>query len=709
MTHHHRLLDRLVAAARAGKADAVLAILVPRLESAMARARVAVEYREPFERFRYDAHGRDDFEALAAATLAALTAWAEAGAPLEARVAAVGDLSGVLKSRILMQHLREAPELLADPAAVAAVAAEEMSVHRAHYEGVELCKALIGSDSPEAVATLLGALGEAPAPLEVAQRLTDGAMPPEWSRAHGWLVAFPKDRRGAWREPDAVLDARVGRAPADGRLIGDVTVSVGDGSPFSVDELAAMGPREAAEAIGAWVPPEGFFEAQTPRGLQREITQAVTRDPAGWASTPIETMSRLRHPVYIAGYFEGLTGGVQEVRDRAASLAAAVALTCSEPWPVGHINHAPLDTEHSWSEAKDAGLKLLQALWRADADMGDHACAARDAVLGAARDREVATAMLGADVDDITAALNRPFTRALDVAFAYADYLRRTIGELPADFIEILDESLALTGSDGAQARAILATRLPYLYGVAPSWFAGREPLLVGDEAPERLGVRTFECYLKWGQPHAGLLERLKPAFVRAARRGADRALGHVLLGMCWEVPGYSPGEVLDALAPAGAAVLSDAGETLARLVRTTDAGAAVDIAVEFWREALDRALAGEAYAGIGWMTDVSAVEEETWLQLTFDTCRAKAGSVEWGEQAAERAAQYPMEPRALEIVAELLDPDVPLWDLHRIANAGMRLLRGSQPLGPIDEQPARGRLREKLVERGYYDAREVD
>src|SRR5688572_7037029 len=99
MTRNPELLRTLVAAGRAGKAESVIRILVPRMQQELEGSRPSVDFREPFERFRYDVHGRDDAEAMVAATLAVLSAWAENGAPLSARVAALDDVSGVLRSR----------------------------------------------------------------------------------------------------------------------------------------------------------------------------------------------------------------------------------------------------------------------------------------------------------------------------------------------------------------------------------------------------------------------------------------------------------------------------------------------------------------------------------------------------------------------------------------------------------------------------------
>jgi hypothetical protein len=68
--------------------------------------------------------------------------------------------------------------------------------------------------------------------------------------------------------------------------------------------------------------------------------------------------------------------------------------------------------------------------------------------------------------------------------------------------LALLDEILELEPPDGLHARAIIVRHLPWLVWAAPDWTSSHWNRLVGDDAPDGLGIRTFDQYLEWG-PHS--------------------------------------------------------------------------------------------------------------------------------------------------------------------------------------------------------------
>ena len=84
----------------------------------------------------------------------------------------------------------------------------------------------------------------------------------------------------------------------------------------------------------------------------------------------------------------------------------------------------------------------------------------------------------------------------------------RRDGTVRDEALDLLDEALGLGGRDGAEHRAIIAPRLPFLRHVAPEWVESREPRLLGDEDPESLSQKTVERALKWGPSGRDLTPR---------------------------------------------------------------------------------------------------------------------------------------------------------------------------------------------------------
>jgi len=98
----------------------------------------------------------------------------------------------------------------------------------------------------------------------------------------------------------------------------------------------------------------------------------------------------------------------------------------------------------------------------------------------------------------------------------------------------------------------------------------------------------------------------------------------------------------------------------------------------------------------------VDRIDRDTWLDLTLTATRNARGTLEQANRVAERAATYPDDERAMNIVTGLLDGDLKLWHLEDVGRAGLQLLRGNDAA----TQAARANLREQLLKREFFDAR---
>ena len=116
----------------------------------------------------------------------------------------------------------------------------------------------------------------------------------------------------------------------------------------------------------------------------------------------------------------------------------------------------------------------------------------------------------------------------------------------------------------------------------------------------------------------------------------------------------------------------------------------------------LDRRLDAAAYRGLGWMALNDRLDEGSWLTLTHETAIATVGALEKPDSVAERAARSLADSRAAIIIARLLEDDPPPWDLERIGGRGLEVLRTTTDSEAVAD------LRERLLERGFYDAKDA-
>jgi hypothetical protein len=348
----------------------------------------------------------------------------------------------------------------------------------------------------------------------------------------------------------------------------------------------------------------------------------------------------------------------------------------------------------------DEAIKLLARLGDVAALPNHVADRAWAQVLDATRQRDDTSPFVDdQERDPVSVAINRPSMRAIDAAFSIGQDAEHVPNE---KLLSLLDELLDLDGIDGLHGRAMLAARLPYLRNVAPAWFADREERIFGDAAPGRLGPATFDLYLEWGKPYGPLLQEQRDPLITAL--GGERhedATQHLLHGLLWRLPDFDASSVADILIDAGTAAVSYAGQWLGWALADSED---IDLApvTELWRELLDRRLDAAAYRGFGWMALNDRLDEDSWLTLTHETATATAGALDEPDRIAERAARSLGDSRAAIILARLLEDDPPPWDLERIGGRGLEVLRTTT------DSEAAADLRERLLARGFYDAKDA-
>jgi hypothetical protein len=264
----------------------------------------------------------------------------------------------------------------------------------------------------------------------------------------------------------------------------------------------------------------------------------------------------------------------------------------------------------------------------------------------------------------------------------------------PAGF-ELLEDALRLEGSDGAEHRAIIATRLGFLRHIASQWLVDVADLVFGAAAPSGLAQLTADLAIEWGRPNRWQLERYRSLLRDAVARGVDHALDNLMIAMLWGVAGYSVEENVAFLRQTPA-LLSDAGEVLGRLLRHDDADEAhIACAVTFW-DAASATGDADSLAGFGWLAEVEKLEADVWAGWTMTTLAVTGGRIDWFHKVAERAASLEPSTTTPAIMNSLIRGASDEWDRRGNIERAAELIRSADRLAATPEYE---RLRTTLLE----------
>lgn len=541
------------------------------------------------------------------------------------------------------------------------------------------------------------ALGPAPAVVEVAQRLASHELPEQWLRAYHWSGVVPDDAMGAWGQPAAVIAGAYGQRGRE-TLEKRSRVEVGSGrSPMSTEELRALPVAEAVDLIAGWRPDASQWLVSA-RELARTLEAVVKADAEGWVGAPVRIATQLRHPTYIHHYLRGVAEVIKEgARPPIAQILDVMGLVRAHPWGAEELGRDDFDYDHDWSGAEQAAVDLLKVIADKDLGFAEHDDEVWTILVAEARDRGAPSGIVSGARDPLDSAINRRCTRALEAALSFmAQEFRLTGAVRPAAF-ELLEEALCLEGSDGAEHRAIIATRLGFLRHIAPQWVDDIADLMLGDAAPPGLAQVTADLAIKWGRPNRWLFERYRPLVRDAVSRRVDHALDHLMIAMLWDVPGYSVEENAAFLGQSPA-LLSDAGEVVGRLLRHEDADAEhIAGAVTFWDAAIATGDA-DAMAGFGWLAEAENLDGDVWASRTMATLALTGGRIDWAHKVAERAASLEASTTTLAIMNSLIRGSSDEWDRRGNIERAVGLIRSAGHLAGTAEYE---RLRTTLLERG--------
>jgi hypothetical protein len=652
----------------------------------------------PLSELNVDSRSRSGVELMCGAVLAAAVGASAAGMPDEKVSLWLGKVKEPLRGRLMARWLQEREDLeLASRLLPEWIASDA----RPGPEQLDLLRWVFERAESSFATRVLTALGPIPDALEIDGLSVEETLPDHLRRAHDWLVAVPESERGGWTDADRLLAEKFGAASADG-----VSIRVGPArfagnqSPISVAELENLSPLEAARRIGAWKEPErrSFLEPSA-QGLADAIGDVVEKNKTAWLDAdPSQIVDALSAPRYIASYLGAVEKALNDLGEEQIRQIVKVIAEIQTRTEMARSEGA--EDVDDWTYASHLGVRLIGTV----ADRGrladdDFEVAWKTAV-EAVGDRSAESRTEG---DALSRAINRPWSSALEVAFS----LGGMKGGVDRRLLDLIEDLLQLPRPAGELARAIIATRLPWLRHIAQDWFSETEDALLGGAAPEGLGELTFAVYLEWGRPTTELLEE-QHGRIAAALVGdtAEFALRHVLHGLFWERPGYGAADVRGLLADKPE-LFSDMARALALALTEGDEDSPSPPpgpALALWREALEANLPAGAYAGWGWLVIAEVVDDQEWLDLTLRTAALPSVNLAEPDRIAERAEEMTLDDRVIELLGLLLGADPKAWELERIGEVGLRLLRGG-----TGSAQARLELRERLLERGFNEATGID
>ncbi|MEU3980183.1 hypothetical protein AB0F77_08725 [Streptomyces sp. NPDC026672] len=611
----------------------------------------------------------------------------------------VEPLNGLLKSRVRTWIL--ANSQAADSSLMISAISEGILSRNPNADDADLVDMVAGScDADLFEQSWKEALGSPPELAELGTSLADNSVPKEWRHAYQWSAILSRGVWSDWENAIAVMSASYGQPSREHLQSSPRFQAYFTGSPIEDNELESLPPLVAAQKISEWRPGADGGQASA-RELARTLERVVKSDIPAWATSPIAVASALRHPTYISHYLVALSDSESSLRaEYSGALLDLIRLTRTHPWPVIALGDNSFDFDETWRPVEYAGVALIKTLADSNAGFSEDSDYAWNLLLTEVRNRSEGSG-IGDDSDHLTAAINRPCTRALDSLLSFLAFERRSGKPVRPDFREVLDSILRLEGADGSQFRAIIGPRFGFIKYLDEEWFNQNHSLLFGDDAPSGMGQLTADLTLRWGQPRRWFLENYKKQVEDAVVREVENSMAQYIVGLLNGFSGYSVAESVVFFKRIEK--VSAAGEFIGRLLRgdTTVESGIVESAISFWREAIKLKSAGELY-GFGWMAEVTSIDEAIWNGLMVETLEISSGNIDWSHEVADRAASsQPQSEITLKILNLLVRGLQDDWDRRNIGTIAKGALVNAASLTETTEYK---RLRTTLLERGIME-----
>ena len=378
------------------------------------------------------------------------------------------------------------------------------------------------------------------------------------------------------------------------------------------------------------------------------------------------------------------------------------SLSENTPWPVEPIADDHRDYDTDWRETERATVGLIKALADSDRGFGGRSEEAWAVLASEASNRSEPSDIVSISTgpDFLVSAINRPCTRALEAVISLVAHEYRSGGTVRSEAISLFEDALRLVGTDGAEHRAVLASRIGFLLHVLREWIETNRDLLFGSQAPNGLGQLSVELAIESSPPNRWLLENFPKAIHNAVRVSAEHAMEHMIIGMLWGCAGYSIQETV-AFLRTSPELVSKSGHAMASVLDDADVDpSVVEVATNFWSTILDTET-GAAVEGFGGLAEVAVMDAETWEELTLRTIKAANGRIDWSHGIAKRLAASHPTTTGLALLNEMVRGRLDEWDRLNVSETAADVLSKANGLQETNDYK---RLHTTLLERGVID-----
>ena len=417
-------------------------------------------------------------------------------------------------------------------------------------------------------------------------------------------------------------------------------------SAFKSEEFDSADPYDLAARIESWRPAasQGILDQPSANGISHNLEDAVKRNPDKWLEDPVRMIKTLKHPTYVAGYFQGAAHASGSIGTRADRLILAIRHARMHPEPAVQLDSSPLEYDSGWMNADVAGIDLIRSLSENNVKMSDVSLAdAWNVVCQAAAIPEldlvkpvhVEPQQDAHPRDPMNDAINEPRTNAMSVMLYLVHYAKRGGRDVPERVPKMLTDALQLLGRDGAMYRAIIASHVGILHSCLPEWFEKNESLLFGNAAPGNLAQLALDMHIQWESPDGSVLKKHMDKVLDAVRRDVENAMDCLMIGMLVRIDGYEPKVLAQCLADMGPKYVSLAGECTARSLDGESDADPIQRGVDLWTGVLETPCGSDAFAGYSWWASVSALDQDKWERLTLATL--DKGKMDWANVVTQR------------------------------------------------------------------------
>ena len=266
----------------------------------------------------------------------------------------------MLVQRLRAWALGQAPDV--DPELLIEEIEQAISTRRPTGDDLALVdRAVRECESSGYVVRWRDALGAAPTIEQAGEASSAETLPLEWNRAVWWCALLPDEVTAVWATARDIITVPYGPPDRSSLERRSGVESGSEQSPYSAEQIQSMDPDSAADMISQWRPgPDDWLV--TAHMLARTLESVVRDDPQRWLESPVQIVTKLRHPTYISHYLQAFAAVASEHDLPVGELMNVITLVRTHPWPPVVLSDDHSDYDSIWAGADLAAIDLIKAM-----------------------------------------------------------------------------------------------------------------------------------------------------------------------------------------------------------------------------------------------------------------------------------------------------------------------------------------------------------